>query len=175
MSTFANLRVMIVEDNHHMATILRTILQGFGVRDVVEARDAATAFEACRDGTPDLALVDMHLEDLDGLEFTRLIRTANDSPAPYLPIIMVTAHSERSRVMEAINAGVNEFVVKPVSAMAMYDRLRVIIERPRAFVRAPNYFGPCRRRRADPNYKGEERRAENLEGDASEDSAQDAA
>ncbi len=154
----ADLRVMIVEDNSHMAVILRTILQSFGVRELLEARDAASAFEICRSSYPDLALVDYELGDITGIEFTRFIRQADDSPNPFLPIILVTAHSERSRVLEAINAGVNEFIVKPLSAQALYERLRALVERPRPFVKAPGYFGPDRRRRSDPRYKGPKRR-----------------
>ncbi|MCG8441616.1 MAG: response regulator [Caulobacterales bacterium] len=155
--------MMIIEDNAHMSSILRTILQGFGARDVVEARDAETAFEVCRDTRPDLALVDYQLGGLTGLEFTQLIRTAPDSPNQHLPIILVTAHSERSRVMEAINSGINEFVVKPVSARALYGRVRMVIDNPRPFVRSNSYFGPCRRRRSDPNYRGPWRRSDDAQ------------
>lgn len=159
-----HLRVLVVDDNHHMCTILRTVLNGAGVRDVVEARDAASGFEALRNSTPDLALVDFQLGDLDGLEFTRLVRTADDSPLPYLPIIMVTAHAERSRVREAVDAGVHEFVVKPVSAKALIARIRSIVLHPRPFVKTPTYFGPDRRRRTDPAYRGPWRRADDESG-----------
>jgi CheY-like chemotaxis protein len=154
------LRILILEDNHHMSTILRTLLHGVGIRDVAEARDAATAFEMLRQSPPDIALVDFHLGDLDGLEFARLVRTAEDSTTPYLPIILITAHAERSRVKEAIDAGVNEFIVKPVSTQALVSRLRAVIEKPRPFVRTPTYFGPDRRRRVDPTHAGPWRRAD---------------
>ena len=81
--SFDRIRVLIVEDNAHMSTILRTILQGFGVRTIVEVRDAADAFETMRDVNPDFALVDYMLGDLNGLEFTRLVRTASDSANKY--------------------------------------------------------------------------------------------
>jgi two-component system chemotaxis response regulator CheY len=143
-----------------MSMILRTLLQGAGIRDVMEARDAATAFEMLRECPPDLALVDYQLGDLDGLEFARLVRTAKDSTTPYLPIILITAHAERSRVKEAIDAGVNEFIVKPVSTKALLNRVRSVIERPRPFIKAGGYFGPDRRRRQDPAYNGPWRRAD---------------
>lgn len=154
------LRVLILEDNHHMSMILRTLLHGVGIRDVVEARDAATAFEMLRQSPPDIALVDYHLGDLDGLEFARLVRTAQDSTTPYLPIILVTAHAERSRVKEAVDAGVNEFIVKPVSTQALVSRLKAVIEKPRPFVRTGTYFGPDRRRRVDPGFTGPWRRSD---------------
>lgn len=154
------LRVLILEDNHHMSMIMRTLLHGVGIRDIVEARDAATAFQMLRQFPPDIAFVDYQLGDLDGLEFARLVRTGQDSTTPYLPIILVTAHAERSRVKEAIDAGVNEFIVKPVSTQALISRLKAVIERPRPFVRTTNYFGPDRRRRVDPSYIGPWRRAD---------------
>lgn len=158
---FEDLRVLVVEDNAHMASVLRAILQGFGVRTVMEAREAASALDLCRHEKPHIALVDYELGELTGLEFTRLVRTAEDSPNAKLPIILVTAHSERSRVFEAIDAGINEFVVKPVSATALYLRIRAVLDRPRPFIKTEDYFGPDRRRRDDISYRGEERRKTN--------------
>ncbi len=99
------------------------------------------------------------MSPVDGVEFTRLVRQAADSPNPFLPIIMLTGHAEKSRVMEARDAGVTEFVVKPVTARAVLDRLNAVIFHARPFVRTSEYFGPCRRRRDDPNHAGPWRRA----------------
>lgn len=162
--SFDRVRVLILEDNAHMSSILRTILLGFGVRSVVETRDAADAFELMRNANPDLALVDYMLGDVDGLEFTRLIRTASDSPNKYLPIIMVSGHTDRSKVIEAINAGVNEYLAKPVRPVDLYNRMVTLIERPRRFVKSPGYFGPDRRRRQDPRYAGPMRRLTDKDG-----------
>lgn len=164
MSDLEDFKVLVVEDNNHMASVLRAILQGFGVRKVLEARDVNTALTLCRTDEPDLALVDYELGELSGLEFTQLVRNAEDSPNPRLPIILVTAHAERTRVLEAINCGVNEFVVKPVSPTALFARLRAVFDRPRPYVQTDDYFGPDRRRRDDPSYTGDERRSN--EGDA---------
>ena len=153
-------RAVLLDDSSHMLSILRTILQGFGITDVAETRDAASAFETVRDHKPDFAIVDLHLDDLSGIEFTQLIRTAPDSPDRMLPIIMVTAYSERRQVKEAINVGVNEFLVKPIRPIDLFNRVRMIIEKPRPFVNAPGYFGPDRRRMRIPNYAGPFRRAD---------------
>ena len=64
-----------------------------------------------------------------------------------MPIIMITAHSERPRIIAARDAGINEFVMKPVSAKTLFSRLNAVIEHPRRFVRIEEYFGPDRRRR----------------------------
>ena len=167
--SFERVRVLILEDNNHMSTILRKVLQGFGIRQIYETRDAADAFEAMRNHNPDLALVDYMLGDVDGLEFTQLVRTASDSPNKYLPIVMVSGHTDRSGVMEAIAAGVNEYLAKPVKPIDVYNRLVALIERPRRFVKAPTYFGPDRRRRQDPRYTGPWRRATDKQNQSKDD------
>ncbi|MGQ0663177.1 MAG: response regulator [Pseudomonadota bacterium] len=153
------LNVLIVDDNRHMHDILSNMLRGLGVKTISRCADGAAAFLALKDFAADLVVLDWEVPILDGYDFTRLIRTAHDSPNPFVPIIMLTAHTERRRVIMARDAGVNEYLAKPVSARSLYERIVAVIENPRPFIRSPNYFGPCRRRRADPNYKGPERRA----------------
>ncbi|MGF1464060.1 MAG: response regulator, partial [Maricaulaceae bacterium] len=159
MTGLNNLQVLVVEDNQHMTTILRIMLRAIDIWQVVEARDAAEAFEFARDRMVDLALVDFALGDLNALEFTKLIRTAQDSPNPYLPIILVTAHADRRVVMQAVNTGVNAVLAKPVSARALFERIQAIVDKPRNFIRAPNYFGPDRRRPQAPTLRGPWRRS----------------
>jgi DNA-binding response OmpR family regulator len=157
--SFDRVRVLIVEDNPHMSKILRVTLQGFGVRIIEECRDAETAIDSLGAFNPDMAVVDYMLGEMNGLEFTRYIRTSESSPNKYLPVLMVTGYTDRSRVIEAINAGVNEFLAKPVRPVDLYQRLIAMIERPRRFVRVPDYFGPDRRRRQDPRFHGPWKRA----------------
>jgi DNA-binding response OmpR family regulator len=95
---------------------------------------------------------------LDGLEFARMIRQPDDNASPFTPIIMLTAHSERTRVTAARDAGVTEFMVKPISAMGLHRRIVNIIANPRRFIRTKTYFGPDRRRNSAPGYSGPERR-----------------
>ena len=154
-----SVRVLLVDDNQHMRAIVMTVLHGVGVTHVREARDGSEALEALREWPADLAIVDFQMFPLDGVEFTRLIRNAPDSVNVYLPIIMMTGHSERSRVMEARDAGVTEFVAKPVTAKAVLDRIQAVIYHPRPFVKSNSYFGPDRRRRQDPAHTGPWRRS----------------
>lgn len=160
---FERLRVLIVDDNHHMINIVKTILRGFGIKHFHDARDAAEAFDVVRHDSIDLIIVDYHMDLLDGTDFIRLVRTADDSPNPYVPIIMLTAYSERTKVIKARDAGVTEFCCKPVTANEMYKKVASVINRTRPFVRSPTYFGPDRRRRRDPNYTGPERRKRSVE------------
>jgi two-component system chemotaxis response regulator CheY len=157
---FSRVRVLIVDDNGYMLTILRTILHGFGIKQIFESRDPADAFDMVRSDAVDIIITDYQMEILDGLDFVRLVRTADDSPNPLVPIIMLSAYSERSRVMAARDAGVTEFCCKPVTAKEMFAKIASVINEPRPFIRNKHYFGPDRRRQ-DPDtstYKGEERR-----------------
>jgi two-component system chemotaxis response regulator CheY len=154
-----NISAMILDDNAHMRGLLRVILASFGSRRVEEAGDTEEALKIVGEGGIDLAFVDFKLGGMDGLHFCRMIRLDPDSPDKYLPIIMVTAYSERGRVIDAINAGVDEFLVKPVRAMDVANRVNAVIERRRPFVKAGGYFGPDRRRRNDPHYRGPMRRS----------------
>ena len=99
------------------------------------------------------------MSPLDGLDFVRLVRTGNDSPNKFVPIVMLTGHTETHRVMEARDCGVNEFLAKPNSARGLYARIRQIIDNPRPFIQTSRYFGPDRRRRQITNYQGPDRRA----------------
>jgi DNA-binding response OmpR family regulator len=150
---------LILDDNAHMRGLLRVILTSFGVRRIEEAGDASSALGVIAGGDVDMAFVDLKLGGVSGLEFCRMIRTEPNSPNVYLPIIMITAYSERNRVIDAINAGVDEFLVKPVRAVDVANRVNAVVERRRPFVKSGSYFGPDRRRRDDPRYKGPLRRA----------------
>jgi two-component system chemotaxis response regulator CheY len=150
---------LILDDNAHMRGLVRVILASFGMRRIEEAGDCNEAIGHVSGGDIDIAFVDFKLGGLDGLDFCRRIRLDRDSPDRYLPIVMITAYSERSRVIDAINAGVDEFLVKPVRAVDVANRVNAVIERRRPFVQTSTYFGPDRRRRDDPRFKGPWRRA----------------
>jgi CheY-like chemotaxis protein len=165
MSALQSLNILLVDDNQHMRAITSAILQSAGIRNIREVSDGAQALDAVRDHPVDLAIVDFNMFPIDGVEFTRLVRNSPDSANPYLPIIMMTGHSEKSRVTEARDAGVTEFVVKPITAKAVFDRIQAVIMRPRPFVKTDDYFGPDRRRTNSANYKGQRRRSTDLPED----------
>jgi two-component system, chemotaxis family, chemotaxis protein CheY len=155
---FNKLRFLIIDDNVHMRRILRTLLHGFGARDVYEAEDGATGLEGFTHFAPDIVLTDWAMPIFDGLELAQMLRQPGATSNPFVPIIMLTGHSEKKRVMAARDAGITEFMVKPVSAKALYQRILNVIINPRPFIRTRNYFGPDRRRSTSSNYAGPERR-----------------
>ena len=160
---FDKLKMLVVDDNQHMRKLVVTILQAFGVFQIVEAADANRAWAMLREAQPDVIFADWQMNGMNGLELVKLIRTSSQSPNPLVPIIMLTGHSQVDHVRQARDAGVNAFLAKPVSVRAIMSRLVAVIEHPRPFVRTKSYFGPCRRRRAIGEYRGPERRAAETE------------
>lgn len=157
--------VLIVEDNKHMQALLRDMMRALGVNTVRTADEGAAALKVLEDFEPDIILTDWHMHPLNGIELVQMIRTGSDSKNPYVPVIMLTAYTEYKRVKEAVDVGVNEFLAKPISVSALYNRVVSIIDRPRPFVREKSYTGPDRRRRSNnsSNYEGALRRAADAE------------
>lgn len=153
------LTVLVADSNHYMLKIIRTMLRGFGINKIREAMDGAVALEELNTHLIDLVIVDYALTTLDGVELCELLRGAEDSPNRFVPIIMLSAYTEKWRIEAARDAGVTEFLRKPMCANDLYLRLLETIEKPRPFVRSDRYFGPDRRRQNVPTYAGPLRRA----------------
>lgn len=163
----AALRVLIAEDNEHMRGLLVGMLQAVGVTQIRQVKDGGDALEVLRRWDADLAFVDMRMSPMDGIEFTKLVRTAAGAANPYLPIIMLTGHAHLGRVTEARDAEVSEFLVKPLDPKTVVERLRMVIDRQRPFVRSAAYVGPDRRRKNLADYNGPRRREEDRRAPAS--------
>ena len=162
MANLSKVSVLVIDDNAHMIHIVRSMLLGFGISKTYESRDAAEAFDITRHEPIDLIIVDYQMPILDGLEFTRMVRTGKDSRNPFVPIILLTAHTERSRILAARDAGVTEVCAKPINAHQLWTKIAAVVNKPRSFIRARDFFGPDRRRVA-LDYKGEERRSDPVE------------
>lgn len=141
-----------------MRSLLRSLLGSVGMRDIVEANDGDEALILLRNRKCDLIITDLQMKPMDGLAFTREIRTAQNSPNPFVPIVMMSGHTEKHRVQAARDAGITEFIAKPITAQSLFARIAEIVDRPRPFVRCPGYFGPDRRRKAVEDYIGPWRR-----------------
>ncbi len=151
---FNHLRILVIEDNQPMLEICKTLLLTFGVGEVITARNGEEGFKVfCREN-PDIVVSDWMMEPTDGISMSRRIRNDATSPNRYVPIILITGFSEKKRVVQARDAGVTEFLVKPFTARDFYKRIAQIIERPRQFVKSEDFFGPDRRRKATTEFKG---------------------
>ncbi len=142
----SKLNLFILDDNKFMRTILKTMCNALDVGAVKEADSVRTACKILQAFKADVVITDWYLGPPDGLDFVRYLRTGKDTPNPYVPIIMLTGHGEIEHVLAARDAGVNLFMVKPLSAKELYRRLVWIIDNPPPFIRTPTYFGPDRRR-----------------------------
>ncbi len=162
---FEFLKALIVEDNPQMRALLRALLNAIGITTVYEAIDGDQAFDILRDRQPDLILTDLSMKPSNGIEFALQVRNSKTSPNPYVPILMVTGHTEKHRVEAARDAGVTEVLAKPVTAQSLFSRIAEIVEHPRPFVSCPDYFGPDRRRHRSKDYAGPFRRREDFEND----------
>jgi CheY-like chemotaxis protein len=157
MASVGDINVLVVDDSRPTRMLLRSMLTAGGVRRIAEAATAEAAFAALRAPT-DLVLLDWQMQPVDGLAFARMVRWRPDSPRPYVPIVMLTAHTEISRVAAARDAGVTGFVKKPISAQMLFARIGSALTDTRMYVQSAKFMGPDRRRVQLPSYLGPFRR-----------------
>lgn len=143
---FERLKVLVVDDEPFMRKVVRTLLTGMGVRNIMEAPDGMAGLETIRRDQPDVVILDWNMPGLDGPAFVRMVRSPQTFPMPDIPIIMLTGHGERAKVIEAIEIGVNEFLLKPVSTKALRDRMAAVLLNPRPNIRVGQYYGPAPRK-----------------------------
>jgi DNA-binding response OmpR family regulator len=143
---FAAIKVLVVDDEQYMRKVVRTLLMSNGVRNIFEAPDGPAGLEQIRNVQPVMVILDWEMPGLDGAGFMRMVRSPQTFPMPDIPVIMLTGHGERSRVIEAIEVGVNEFLLKPVSSKALRDRMVAVLTQSRPAVRSGDYYGPVPRR-----------------------------
>lgn len=142
----SSLKVLIVEDNLFTQRIVRYILRSLRIGDSEFASNGAEAFSIFSKGDFDLVLTDLQMHPGDGLELTRKIRTAGASGNPYIPIIVMTGHTQPKWIEKARDAGATEVLAKPLSVVAVYEKIAWVVKNPRTFVACDSFFGPCRRR-----------------------------
>jgi len=138
----ANLKVLVIDDELTMRKVTRSLLQVIGVKAIFEAHDGRAGLDAVCAVTPDIIILDWEMPSPNGPEFMRHLRSPKTFPLPDVPVIMLTAYGERSRVVEAVRLGVNEYLLKPVSSAALLARLVAILTNPRRMVKKGDYYGP---------------------------------
>ena len=154
---FANFDILCVDNNRNMHKILKSILSSMRINLTRFCVDAPDAFTEMKERVPDIVITEIEMQPLDGFDFMRLIRRGDDTPNIYMPILVLTGHTERNRILQARDAGATEILAKPVSVALLYDRLGWMVENPRPFIKAKGFVGPDRRR-AMRGYEGLERR-----------------
>jgi two-component system, chemotaxis family, chemotaxis protein CheY len=144
-----NIRVLVIDDNMPIRMLVRSLLLDLGFGSVDVAADGEEGWKSYCLHKPDIILVDWRMDKVDGVEFTRRVRSDNTSPKSKVPVIMMTGFTNKQRVFAARDVGVTEFLIKPFTVQTLAAHLMHVIERPRDFVIAPNFVGPDRRRRKD--------------------------
>ena len=171
---FRELKVLIVDDSRTARQIVKKVLDAISVNQVEMAEDGADAMAMLRTFPADIVLCDLHMAPLDGIEFTRLLRRAADSPNPCLPVLMLTADATERQLKNAFVAGVNDFMSKPVEMAALRRKLHALFSSPLVFVRDGRYLKPLRAGRhpegATTRTAGEPASSPAPEGEAIDDS-----
>ncbi len=123
-SPLAKFRYLILDDDSFSRTVIRTALSQFGVRNVSEANNAIKAIEILKNEPIDVILVDQEMPGITGLEFAQLVRRGEEGIHNVnVPIIVVTVNTAQKTVLQAKSVGVQEYIVKPVSPIALKKRL----------------------------------------------------
>ena len=131
-----------------LGALTRSMLMNVGAKTIYEAGDGISALDIIRTANPDVAFLDWELPVLSGPQVIRVVRSPGVFPKPNLPIVMLTACAQRSRVFAAMNLGVHEFLLKPTSPKALRDRLLSILIKPRPMVQIGDQYVPQPRRQA---------------------------
>ena len=148
---------MCVDDSKNAHLILRELLASLRIKKVHFFVEPDSAFRMLKVNKPDIVIIDLVLEAEDGHELIRLIRRDENSANPYVPILVLTSHTDEQQILRARDAGATEVLRKPISLKSLYDRLIWMIEKPRPFIRAEGYVGPDRRRKMR-EFTGSEKR-----------------
>ena len=119
------MKILLVDDSRTIRNIQKNVLSEIGHTDVAEAADGVEALEQLSVGRPDLMLVDWNMPNMDGITLIRKVRETDKT----LPMIMVTTEAEKSRVLEAVKAGVNNYVIKPFTAETLSEKIKQTMEK----------------------------------------------
>ena len=151
------LTVLLVEDNQFVAGLLRSTLHAIGFRNMIIESDGSGAIKRLQQAQKDpvgagfsaidLIISDFLMPTVDGALFLRWIRTGSESLDRFVPFIMLSGAADRDVVQQCRQAGVTEFLAKPFSVSSVAERILHVINHPRAYILAPEYFGPDRRRK----------------------------
>jgi len=142
----ATTKFLVVDDEHSMRKVIRALLTTMGAQTIYEAKNGSAGLDLIGTLAPHIVILDWEMPRVDGAAFMRAVRSPGKFSHPNVPVIMLTGHSERSRVVEAAQLGINEYLVKPVSLNALQKRLTAVLTNPRPMVRNGDYYGPAPRK-----------------------------
>ncbi len=121
------MKILIVDDFSTMRRIVKNLLRDLGFNNTVEADDGLTAIPILKKGGIDFVVTDWNMPGMQGIDLLRNIRS--DESLKHLPVLMITAEAKREQIVEAAQAGVNGYIVKPFTAGTLKEKLDKIFER----------------------------------------------
>ncbi|MFA7095485.1 MAG: chemotaxis response regulator CheY [Gammaproteobacteria bacterium] len=122
-----NMKILIVDDFSTMRRIIKNLLRDLGFNNTAEADDGSTALPMLQAGGFDFLVTDWNMPGMTGIELLRAVRA--DPKLAKLPVLMVTAEAKRDQIIEAAQAGVNGYIVKPFTAVTLKEKIDKIFER----------------------------------------------
>lgn len=140
------LTVLVGDGNPHSRRLTRTLLINVGIRAIHESVDGPAVIDAIPELNPDVMIIEWDMPGLNGCDVMGIVRSPGIFPKPNLPVIMLSDSGQRTRLDRAMRAGVNEFLVKPISPKILRQRLTSIILNPRPMVHSEGRYVPLPRR-----------------------------
>ena len=121
------MKILIADDFSAMRKIIKNQLRDLGFANTHETSDGTTALEMLQDGSFDFLITDWNMPGMQGIDLLKAVRA--DDALGSLPVMIVTAESKRDQIIEAAQAGVNGYVVKPFTAGTLEQKIHTIFER----------------------------------------------
>lgn len=122
---FASLKILVIDDQEFVRTIVKKMLQQLGTGTVLEAQDGVSGLDSVRDNRPDLVICDIQMRPMDGFGFVRQLR-ASDAVAA-TPVIMLTAHTDAATIARAKDLDIGAFLAKPVLPPALKEKITQVL------------------------------------------------
>lgn len=122
-----NMKILIVDDFSTMRRIIKNLLRDLGFTNTAEADDGSTALPMLKGGDFDFLVTDWNMPGMTGIDLLKAVRA--DPKLKSMPVLMVTAEAKREQIIEAAQAGVNGYVVKPFTAAALKEKIEKIFDR----------------------------------------------
>jgi two-component system chemotaxis response regulator CheY len=126
MDVNKNIKILVVDDFATMRKVIRNLLKQSGYENIAEAEDGVAAMNVLKSTKIDFVISDWNMPNMTGIELLRAVRSDNELTA--LPFLMVTAESLKENVVEAVKAGVNNYIVKPFTAEVLGEKIEKILE-----------------------------------------------
>jgi len=122
-----NMKILIVDDFSTMRRIIKNLLRDLGFSNTSEADDGNTALPMLKSGSFDFLVSDWNMPGMQGIDLLKAVRS--DPDLSTLPVLLVTAESKKEQIIEAAQAGVNGYIVKPFNATTLKEKIEKIFER----------------------------------------------